>query len=83
MGNGALAIGPKLPRPSSTLPSVTAGIHTAFPELRADRLYHQLATTAAIDPTRASLAIVNLTLQALDFADAYLVVDTARPRRRW
>ena len=64
-------------------PSVTAGIHTAFPELRADRLYHQLATTAAIDPTRASLAIVNLTLQALDFADAYLVVDTARPRRRW
>jgi hypothetical protein len=25
MGNGALAIGPKLPRPSSTLPSVLPG----------------------------------------------------------
>jgi hypothetical protein len=25
MGNGALAIGPKLPRPSSTLPSLPAG----------------------------------------------------------
>ena len=24
-------------------PSVTAGAHTAFPELRADQAYHQLA----------------------------------------
>ena len=36
MGNGALAIGPKLPRPSSTLPNAT-GIATsrAPPELKA------------------------------------------------
>ena len=31
-------------------PSVTTWAHTACPELRADRPYHQLATTAAIDP---------------------------------
>ena len=38
-------------------PSVTAGAHTAFPELRADRPYHQPATTAALDPNRPSRSL--------------------------
>lgn len=34
-------------------PSVTARVPTAFPELRADRPYHQSATTAVLDPQRS------------------------------
>ena len=36
MGNGALAIGPKLPRPSSTLP-----IRSAGPEFRSAAVSHR------------------------------------------
>jgi hypothetical protein len=52
VGNGALAIGPKLPRPSSTLPQRTSGdkiasIATSMPDRRSRKLLRRGGTLRA------------------------------------
>ena len=59
MGNGALAIGPKLPRPSSTLPQETfrheLGNIRWYPDMCPRRLEKRVASCAAPYPWPSTL----------------------------